>query len=92
MRIVLTPTLSININQPRGKIMSDMKLFDADGEVRVGDVVRFNKKPCYVERIGELVTIVSMDERKYTYNVQPHQINCVLQRGEGNGRSPTDAE
>lgn len=61
------------------------KLFDADGEVRVGDVVRFNKKPCYVERIGELVTIVSMDERKYTFNVQPHQINCVVQKEEGHG-------
>lgn len=57
------------------------KLFSAEGnEVRVGDVVRFNKKPCYVERIGELVTIVSMDERKYTFNVQPHQINCVVQK------------
>ena len=61
------------------------KLFDADGEVRVGDVVRFNRKPCFVERIGELVTIVSMDERKYTFNVQPHQINCVVQKEEAHG-------
>ena len=57
-----------------------MKLFDADGEVRVGDIVRFNGKPCYVERIGELITIVTMNERKLTLNVHPHQINCVLQR------------
>ena len=63
-------------------LKSDLRLFDANGEVRVGDVVRFNKKPCYVERIGELVTIVMMDERKYTFNVLPHQIDCVLQKGE----------
>jgi hypothetical protein len=56
------------------------KLFDANGEVRVGDVVRFNNKPCYVERIAELVTLTTMDERKYTLNVRPHQINCVLQK------------
>ncbi len=56
-----------------------MKLFDADGEVRVGDVVRFNNKPCFVERIAELVTLTTMDERKYTLNVLPHQIGCVLQ-------------
>jgi hypothetical protein len=37
------------------------KLFDADGEVRVGDVVRFNNKPCFVERIAELVTLTTMD-------------------------------
>ena len=61
------------------------KLFDADGEVRVGDVVRFNNKPCFVERIAELITIVTMDERKYTLNVLPHQINCVLQKGDPNG-------
>ncbi len=62
-----------------------MKLFDADGEVRVGDIVRFNNKPCFVERVGELVTIVTMDERKYTLNVQPHQINCVLNKTEVQG-------
>ncbi len=61
---------------------SNIKLFDANGEVRVGDIVQFNRKPCYVERIGELVTIVTMDERKYTFNVLPHQIDCVLQKGE----------
>jgi hypothetical protein len=55
------------------------RLFDADGEVRVGDVVRFNNKPCFVERIAELVTLTTMDERKYTLNVRPHQIGCVLQ-------------
>jgi NMD protein affecting ribosome stability and mRNA decay len=59
-----------------------MKLYDANGEVRVGDIVRFNKKPCIVERVGtagNLVTIVTMDERKYTLNVLPHQINCVAE-------------
>ncbi len=61
------------------------KLFDADGEVRVGDVVRFNKKPCYVERIAELVTIVTMDERKLTFRVIPEQIKCVLQKESGHG-------
>ena len=60
--------------------MGQVKLFDADGEVHTGDIVRFNNKPCVVERVGELVTIVTMDERKYTLNVQPHQINCVVQK------------
>ena len=64
-----------------------MKLFDSDSEVRVGDIVRFNNKPCIVERIGELVTIVTMDERKYTFNVQPHQINCVIQIHETQGET-----
>jgi hypothetical protein len=32
-----------------------------------------------------LITIVTMDERKYTLNVLPHQINCILQRGDANG-------
>jgi len=46
-------------------------------------LVRFNGKPCVVERIGqELITIVSMDERKYTFNVLPHQIGCVFGRDE----------
>jgi hypothetical protein len=27
-----------------------------------------------------LITIVTMDERKYTLNVQAHQIRCVLQK------------
>jgi hypothetical protein len=68
-----------NRNKQQGGL-GEMKLFDADGEVHVGDVVRFNKKPCYVERIGELVTLVTMDERKLTLNVRPHQINCVVQK------------
>ena len=58
------------------------RLFDANGEVRVGDVVHFNKKPCFVERIGELITLTTMDERRCTLNVLPHQIDCVLQRGD----------
>lgn len=64
------------------KLKSDLRLFDADGEVHVGDVVRFNNKPCYVERIGELITVVTMNERKLTLNVLPHQIGCVLGKGE----------
>jgi hypothetical protein len=64
-------------------LMSDMKLYDDVGEVHHGDLVRFNGKPCIVERIGtELITIVSMDERKYTFNVLPHQIGCVFGRDE----------
>jgi uncharacterized protein YkvS len=57
------------------------KLFDADGEVHVGDVVRFNGKPCFIEKIRDdgLITLTTMDERKYKLNVQPHQIDCVLQ-------------
>lgn len=58
------------------------KLFDADGEVRVGDVVRYNNKPCYVERIGDLITVVTMDERKLTIRVTPQQIGCVFGEGE----------
>lgn len=69
-------------NWPAPIHRSNIKLFDVNGEVRVGDIVQFNRKPCYVERIGELVTIVMMDERKYTLNVLPHQIDCVLQKGE----------
>jgi len=68
--------------KPNVNLKSDLRLFDANGEVRVGDVVHFNKKPCYVERIGELVTIVTMNERKYSFCVLPHQISCVLQREE----------
>lgn len=64
-----------------------MRLFDfaSDVEVTVGSVVRFNGKPCFVECIGELVTLTTMDERKYTLNVQPHQINCVLEKTEVQG-------
>ena len=68
--------------KPNVNIKVAPRLFDANGEVRVGDVVHFNKKPCYVERIGELVTIVTMNERKYSFCVLPHQIGCVLQREE----------
>ena len=57
-------------------------LFNASGnEITVGDVVRFNGKPCYVEFIGHtFVTITTMDERKYTMNIKPEQINCVVQK------------
>ena len=59
--------------------MPKLYTYASDVEVKVGDVVRFNNKPCFVERIGDLITIVTMDERKLTLNVQPHQINCVLE-------------
>ena len=64
-----------------------MKLFDCDGEVHVGDVVRFNNKPCFVERVHEasgLVSIVTMCERKYLLTVKPEQIDCVIQKDESN--------
>ncbi len=81
----INPTSPVPYELPRKpnvNLKSDLRLFDAEGEVRVGDVVHFNKKPCFVERIGELITLTTMDERKYTLNVLPHQINCVLQREE----------
>jgi len=81
----INPTSPVPYELPRKpnvNLKSDLRLFDAEGEVRVGDVVHFNKKPCFVERIGELITVTTMDERKYTLNVLPHQINCVLQKEE----------
>jgi hypothetical protein len=81
----INPTSPVPYELPRKpnvNLKSDLRLFDAEGEVRVGDIVHFNKKPCFVERIGELITVTTMDERKYTLNVLPHQINCVLQREE----------
>lgn len=78
----ITPVPNVYPAQPQPNPKTTYKLFSSEGgEVKIGDVVRFNSRPCYVERIAELVTIVSMDERKYTFNVQPHQINCVLQKG-----------
>ena len=84
MRVMLTPTISVELHQPKGKIMSDMKLFDADGEVHVGDVVHFNGKACFIEKIRQdgLVTVVRMNEQKMTLNVLPHQIGCVFGKGE----------
>ena len=79
MRVVLTPTISVNL-PTHGNIMSDMKLFNTEGEVKTGDVVRYGGKPFFVENISKLVTIVSMDERKYTLRVEPMQIGCVLGR------------
>jgi hypothetical protein len=63
--------------------MSDMKLFNADGEVHVGDVVRYGGKPYFVDgwRDGQ-VSIVSMCERKYTLRVMPYQIGCLFGKGE----------
>lgn len=61
---------------------SDMRLFNADGlEVCVGDVVRYGGKPCYVESIGESISITTMDERKMFLRVLPYQIGCILERG-----------
>jgi hypothetical protein len=64
-----------------------MRLFNAQGlEVTVGDVVRFGLRPHVVERINPdgMITIVTMDERKYTFRVQPKHINCVVQKDEDN--------
>lgn len=61
------------------------RLFNAQGmEVTVGDVVRFGLRPHVVERINPdgMITIVTMDERKYTFRVQPKNINCVVQKEE----------
>lgn len=84
MRVVLTPTISVNLGTPRN-IMSDMKLIkiDTDIEVQAGDVVRYNGKPCYVEGFDmRFVKIVTMDERKYSFSVNPQYIGCVIQRGD----------
>ena len=63
-----------------------MRLFNAnDQEFTVGDVVRFNNKPCYIDFIGRtFVTLTTMDERKYSLTVKPSQINCVIQEEEPN--------
>ncbi len=73
------------------------RLFNAQGlEVTVGDVVRFGLRPHVVERINPdgMVTIVTMDERKYTFRVQPKNINCVVQKEENltNVRQETDKQ
>lgn len=62
--------------------MTTHRLFNAQGlEVTVGDVVRFNSKPCFIEFIGQtFVTLTTMDERKHTHNIKPMQINCVVQK------------
>lgn len=73
------------------------RLFNAQGmEVTVGDVVRFGLRPHIVERINPdgMVTIVTMDERKYTFRVQPKNINCVVQKEEedNNVRQETNGQ
>ena len=77
-------TMYPNLYKTKEKIMSDMKLFDADGEVHVGDVVHFNGKACFIEKIRQdgLITVVRMNEQKMTLNVLPHQIGCVFGKGE----------
>ena len=58
-----------------------MRLFNSnDMEVCVGDVVRYGGKPCYVESIGESISVTTMDERKMFLRVLPYQIGCVLER------------
>lgn len=61
-----------------------MRLFNSRGlEVCVGDVVRYNNKPCYVEYVlwdEELVCLVTMDERKMFLRVRPDQVGCVIQK------------
>ena len=58
-----------------------MRLFNAEGlEVCVGDVVRYGGKPCYVESIGESISVTTMDERKMFLRVRPDQVGCVIQK------------
>jgi hypothetical protein len=75
--------------------MTTPRLFNAQGlEVTVGDVVRFGFRPHVVERINPdgMVTLVTMDERKYTFRAQPKHINCVVQKDEANNvRQETEA-
>ena len=57
---------------------STTALYDADGEVRVGDVVRYGRKPCFVERWdGKFVHVVTMDERKVFIRLLPKQLGLV---------------
>ena len=74
------------VNYPNLK--SDLRLFDADGEVHVGDIVRYGGKPCIVEYVlanAGLVGVMTMCERKYSFRVKPEQIGCVFGKGETNG-------
>ena len=62
---------------------STTALYDADGEVRVGDVVRYGGRPCYVFRFdGRLVTVVTMDERKMFLRLWPRQLGLVVSEKE----------
>ena len=75
---------------PKAKLdlKSDLRLFDANGEVRVGDVVHYNKKPCFIEWVlpnAGLVGVVTMDERHMFLKLRPDQIGCVFGKGETNG-------
>ena len=55
------------------------KLYDADGEVKVGDIVRYAGKPCYIDRWdGKLVHVVTMDERKVFIRLLPKQLGLVI--------------
>lgn len=67
------------------KLSVRQKLYDADGEVRVGDVVRYGNKPCFIEWIlpeAKLVGVVTMDERHVFLKVRAEQIGCIFGEGE----------
>ena len=70
-----------------------VRLFDAHGEVRVGDIARYGKKPVIVERFGvdpqlktPVVHVVTMDERKHFIKLLPYQLGMVV------GGSESEAE
>ena len=63
-----------------------VRLFDAHGEVRVGDIARYGKKPVIVERFGvdpqlktPVVHVVTMDERKHSIKLLPYQLGMVIE-------------
>lgn len=63
-----------------------MKLFNADCEVRVGDVVRYGRKPVIVEGFGVdphlqtiVVNVVTMNERKNFIKLLPYQLGLVVE-------------
>ena len=68
---------------------SKMKLFNANNEVRVGDVVRYGRKPVVVEGFGIdphlktfVVNVVTMNERKHFIKLLPYQLGMVVGRDE----------
>jgi hypothetical protein len=68
---------------------STTALYDGDGEVRVGDVVHYGKKPCFIERWdGKFVTVTTMDEKKLMLRLWPKQLGLVV----GSAESTEGAE
>lgn len=58
---------------------STTALYDADKEVKAGDVVRYGGRPCFVERWdGKFVHVVTMDERRMFLRLLPRQLGLVV--------------